>query len=149
MGGDKATTTTTGLQLFGQESSTTPKEAATERKSDSATKEGAPVPLEYQNKTVQEIINSFSENLEKDAVEFVKQAQRVAEWDAVLRESQVGMEELTEKVSQLFFQQQEVDRTLNAVCSYQKEINTTLDGLEVNLGFYSSRSLVVCFCINF
>jgi nuclear pore complex protein Nup62 len=94
---------------------------------------GPPPPLEYQTKTVQEIINSFSEHLENDAIEFVKQAQRVAEWDAVLRNSQAGMEGLTEKISQLLFQQQEVDRTLNAISAYQKETESTLDVVEVRM----------------
>jgi len=103
---------------------------------------GPPPPLEYQTKTVQEIINSFSEHLENDAIEFVKQAQRVAEWDAVLRDSQAGMEGLTEKISQLLFQQQEVDRTLNAISAYQRETESTLDVVEVRIFLFA---LFLCF----
>ena len=115
----------------------TPATASADQASAAATYPSPPPPIEYQTKTVQEIINTFTECLEKDAVEFAKQAQRVAEWDAVLRESQSGMEELTEQVSKLLFQRQEVDRTLNGVCAYQKELSSTLDGLEVRL-FYIS-----------
>ena len=115
----------------------TPASAAADQATAAGTYPSPPPPIEYQTKTVQEIINTFTECLEKDAVEFAKQAQRVAEWDAVLRESQSGMEELTEQVRKLLFQRQEVDRTLNGVCAYQKELSSTLDGLEVSL-FYIS-----------
>jgi DNA repair ATPase RecN len=88
--------------------------------------------LEYQTKTVQEILNQMSSSLEQDAVEYTRQAQRVAEWDGVLRDSHASLEDLTEQVGKLLFQQQEVDRTLNGVDAYQQELSTTLDGLEVN-----------------
>jgi nuclear pore complex protein Nup62 len=122
---NSSTTTTSdaGISKSTSEASTAPTPTPT----------GPPPPLEYQTKTVQEIINSFSEHLENDAIEFVKQAQRVAEWDAVLRDSQAGMEGLTEKISQLLFQQQEVDRTLNAISAYQRETESTLDGVEVRI----------------
>jgi len=87
--------------------------------------------LEYQTKTVQEILNQISSALEEDAVEYTKQAQRVAEWDVVLRDSHSNLETLTESVAKLLFQQQEVDRTLNGVDAFQKQLSTTLDGLEV------------------
>jgi len=89
-----------------------------------------PPPEEYHSKTVEQILNSLSSQLESDTVQFLKSAQRVAQYDAVLRDSQRSLSHLTQKVSQLMISQGDVDRSLSSITSYQHELFNTISFLE-------------------
>ena len=92
-----------------------------------------PPPLPYQTQTVEQIINTFSAALEEDALEFLHEAQRVAHYDAILRDSQRSISYLTSQVSRLLLRQTELDTSLATIGSYQQTLTTTLDGLEVQV----------------
>eukprot|EP00804_Cyclotella_cryptica_P006532 CCRYP_012806-RA/>CCRYP_012806-RA protein AED:0.03 eAED:0.03 QI:630/1/1/1/1/1/2/158/408 len=92
-----------------------------------------PPPIEYQSLTVEQIINRFQSDLETDAIAFLQEAQRVAHYDATLRDTQHSLSELTNMVSRLMVHQSEVDTQLQGIGSYQRELATTLDQLEQNV----------------
>ena len=71
--------------------------------------------------------------MEKDATQFASEAKRVAEWDAVLRDSTRSISELTDNVSRLLLQQNEVDQTLGNVGAYQSELIHSLTTLEASI----------------
>ena len=92
-----------------------------------------PPPVEYQTLTVEQILNRFQSELETDAIAFLTEAQRVAHYDATLRDSQHSLSELTNMVSRLMLHQTEVNTQLQGIGSYQNELSKTLDLLERNV----------------
>lgn len=82
---------------------------------------------------MEEIINSFTKELESDAKIFFEEAKRINEYDVILRASQDEISQLSEQVSALLFQQKELDRTLTSVDAYHSEVNSSLDKLENHL----------------
>ena len=87
----------------------------------------------YKGKTLEEIINFWGTELENDAVRFSKSAKKVSEWDGVLRDSTRSISELTDNVSRLLGQQEELDNTLKSVSDYQKEMAGSIDSMESNI----------------
>lgn len=92
-----------------------------------------PPPVEYQSLTIEQILNRFQSELETDAISFMQEAQRVAHYDATLRDTQHSLSDLTNMVSRLMLQQSEVDTQLQGIGSYQRELGGTLDMLERNV----------------
>ena len=92
-----------------------------------------PPPIEYQSLSVEQILNRFQSELETDTIAFLQEAQRIAHYDATLRDSHQSLSELASMVSRLMIHQQEVDTQLQGVGSYHKELATTLDQLEQNV----------------
>lgn len=92
-----------------------------------------PPPIEYQSLTIEQILNRFQSELETDAISFMQEAQRVAQYDATLRDTQHSLSDLTNLVSRLMLQQSEVDSQLQGIGSYQCELGGTLDLLERNV----------------
>jgi nuclear pore complex protein Nup62 len=97
----------------------TPRKAATE-----------PPRLEYQTLTVEQIINKFQKELEQDAVAFLEEARRVAEYDAILRDSQRDIVKLTQLAHHTLIGQQELEQMLNGIDAFQRELETTLYTVE-------------------
>ena len=92
-----------------------------------------PPPIPYQTKSIQEIINTLTSELEVDARAFLAEAKRVSEYDAILRYSQRNLSNLTENVSRLLMQQTQVDHALNSIGSHHIEQSRILDHLENNI----------------
>jgi len=108
---------------------------------DTAPKMIEPPPVEYQTLTVEQILNRFQSELETDAIAFLSEAQRVARYDATLRDSQASLSELTNAVSRLMLHQTEVNAQLQGIGSYQDELSKTLDLLERNVDeLFAGRS---------
>ena len=108
---------------------------------DTAPKMIEPPPVEYQTLTVEQILNRFQSELETDAIAFLSEAQRVAHYDATLRDSQASLSELTNAVSRLMLHQTEVNAQLQGIGSYQDELSKTLDLLERNVDeLFAGRS---------
>jgi len=89
--------------------------------------------LEYKTLTVEQIINQFQKELEKDAILYKEEARRVTEYDAILRDTQRDVQNLTEQTHRAIFQQQEVEKTLIGIDALQEELDRTIEGLETNL----------------
>lgn len=92
-----------------------------------------PPPIEYQSLTIEQILNRFQAELETDAIAFLQEAQRVAHYDATLRDTQHSLSDLTNTVSRLMLTQSEVDAEVQGIGSYQRELGGTLDLLERNV----------------
>lgn len=80
--------------------------------------------------TVEQIINRLQAELDKDTREFLAEAHRVAQYDAILRDSHRTIGGLAERVSKLMIQQSDLDRTIGAIGSYQSELSDVLDVVE-------------------
>ncbi len=130
VGGPAATTT--GVVSPAAAGATSPTAAASSQ-STAAPRMIEPPPVEYQTLTVEQILNRFQSELETDAIAFLTEAQRVAHYDATLRDSQHSLSELTNMVSRLMLHQTEVNTQLQGIGSYQNELSKTLDLLERNV----------------
>jgi chromosome segregation ATPase len=103
-----------------------------------------PAKLEYQVLTVEQILNKFQAELEKDAVEYLKEAKRVAQYDATLRDSQRALSALSTKTSQLLQQQSELEGMLKGIGAFHSEFEKNLDQLEVQVDqLFGAQSHVV------
>lgn len=75
-------------------------------------------------------MNKFQKELEKDALEYVAEAKRVAECDAILRDSQRDIVKLTQQTHRTLLEQQEVEQTLQGIECFQGELDRTLESME-------------------
>jgi nuclear pore complex protein Nup62 len=89
-----------------------------------------PPQLEYQTLTVEQIINKFQQELERDAMLFLEEARRVAEYDAILRDSQRDIAKLTQQTHRTLIEQSELEQTLIGIAAFQDELQTTLETVE-------------------
>ena len=89
-----------------------------------------PTPLQYQTLSVEEILNKFQAELEQDALQYTREAQRVARYDAILRDSQRNLLALGNVTSRLLVEQTELESTLKSIDAFQTELDTNLVGLE-------------------
>ena len=106
----------------------------------SSNKTGPP-PKTYQNQTLEQIINGLSSNVESATLQYLTQATRVAQQDALLRDSQRNISELSQNVSKLYVQQEELDRRLSQVGDVQGNLNAKLDGLESQVDILFERTM--------
>jgi chromosome segregation ATPase len=100
-----------------------------------------PPPTTYQNQTVEEIINSLSQSLEKCSLQFLSQARRVASQDEILRISQNDIYDLSNQLSTLLVQQEELDQRLTQVGDVQNNLISELDTLEGQVDALFVRSV--------
>lgn len=119
-----AATTTTAAPAPSTTTAATPASVATSN---------APTRLEYQTLTVEQILNMFQQEMEKDAVVYLEEARRVAEYDAILRDSQRDLNLLTENVRRCLIEQKEVEQTLTGIGAFQSELDRTLESVERNV----------------
>jgi chromosome segregation ATPase len=103
--------------------------------------ENQPLPKTYQNFTLEQIINSLSSQLEESSIEFLTQARRVAQQDALLRDSQRNITHLSAEVTKLLVQQEELDRRLSQIGDIQDNLNSCLEGLEVQVDTIFDRTM--------
>ena len=145
-GSTPATTTTTpatGTTTTNSTTTSTTAAPSTSTQPSAAPKVIEPPPIEYQSLTIEQILNRFQSELETDTIAFLTEAQRIAHYDATLRESQNSLSELTNMVSRLMLHQTEVDTQLQGIGSYQNELGSTLDLLERNVDeLFASQSNV-------
>ncbi|KDO15930.1 hypothetical protein SPRG_18530, partial [Saprolegnia parasitica CBS 223.65] len=88
------------------------------------------LPAEYKDKTVEDIINMWSEQLENHAMAFTNEAVRVSHWDAELMENQKKLGDLAIDVRRLQMAQKELNANLDTISAYQLELDATLETLE-------------------
>ena len=95
-----------------------------------ATTTTEPTPLQYQTLSVEEILNKFQAQLEQDALQYTREAQRVARYDAILRDSQRNLLALGNVTSRLLVEQTELESTIQSIHAFEQELDNNLVGLE-------------------
>jgi Nsp1-like C-terminal region len=80
--------------------------------------------------SVEQILNTFQQRLELDAGIFLQEARRVAEYDAILRDAQRDLIQLTASVQSSMLQQETIETTLQGIDAFQHELDDTLVSME-------------------
>ncbi|KAG1899271.1 Nsp1-like C-terminal region-domain-containing protein [Suillus fuscotomentosus] len=130
--GGKSTTTATTTTLQGQSTlglskeSEKPKDATTA----TATSVVVPPPSALRGKTIEEIVNKWSSELEVHVREFNKFAGEVAVWDRALMENGNNLATLFTHVQAVEREQNDIDQALDHIEQQQKDLSATLDAYE-------------------
>jgi len=82
------------------------------------------------SKTLEDIINDWSSQLEESVELFTKQALQVAEWDQKIIENNSKIINVFENVKKIQTAQKELDQTLELIYTQQQELSQVLDVLE-------------------
>jgi nuclear pore complex protein Nup62 len=117
--------TTTGAAASG--STATPTTAA---QSFEAKATQPPPQSRLKNKSMEEIINRWTSDLEKYKAEFVKQAEEVKKWDAVLITNGDKLVNLLSETTEAEKTQARMDTVLQQLENEQEELGTALDYYE-------------------
>jgi len=123
---DPKPATTAAPSLVGVSTTAAPAQATPARAKD-------PARLEYQTLTVEQILNKFQKELESDAVDYMKQAHRVMQYDAILRDSQRSLSHMTQQTSKLLVQQTELEQLLQGIGAFQTELDSNLTKMETQV----------------
>jgi len=100
-----------------------------------------PVALEYQSLTVEQILNKFQKELEQDSIAFLDQAKRVCEYDAILRDSQRNLAQITDQTQRLLLEQEQMEKALQGIDAYQVELSSTLETVSTHVDeLFTSQS---------
>lgn len=89
-----------------------------------------PKPLPYQTLTVEQIINLFQKELEQDALAYREEASRIAEYDAILRDSQRDISRLTQQAQLAMMEQDRTESSLTQISTFQNALEETLQTVE-------------------
>ncbi|UIZ24898.1 hypothetical protein KXD40_006759 [Peronospora effusa] len=145
-----ATTTTTPSFAFGTSTASTTDTGTTTAVTSTAattTAIAAPVtemdkpPAEYMGRTIEDIINAWSEQLERNADTFTTEAVKVSEWDSDLMDSQKKLGDIAGDVRRIQVAQNELDTNLDTIFAYQMELKSTLEQLEKSVDkMYESQN---------
>ncbi|CAH0482431.1 unnamed protein product [Peronospora belbahrii] len=87
-------------------------------------------PAEYMGRTIEDIINAWSEQLERNADTFTTEAVKVSKWDSDLMDSQRKLGDIAGDVRRIQVAQNELDTNLDTIFAYQMELKSTLEQLE-------------------
>lgn len=87
-------------------------------------------PSNLKNKTLEEIIVAWNEELENLVSTFERQAVEVAQWDKKIIHNGEQIIALSDRVNKLEAFQKEVDQSLAYVVAQQSELEGLLDGIE-------------------
>ncbi|KAG0708820.1 Nsp1-like C-terminal region-domain-containing protein [Suillus ampliporus] len=129
--GTKSATTTTPIAPLGQSAvglskeSDKPKDATA-----AATSVAVPPPSALRGKTIEEIVNKWSSELEVHVREFNKFAGEVAVWDRALMENGNNLATLFTHVQAVEREQNDIDQALDHIEQQQKDLSATLDAYE-------------------
>lgn len=119
-----ATTTLTGSTLAPKEGDKA-KDAAS-----SCTSIAVAPPSVLKGKTIEEIVNKWSSELENQVREFNKFAAEVAVWDRALMENGNNLAALYSHVVAVEREQTDIEQTLDHIEQQQRDLSTTLDAYE-------------------
>ena len=102
----------------------------------SAALQKAPVekPLE-DSETLVEIMKRWKSEVEIQKEEFVKQSKQVTDWDASLRSARVGLTRLSDDVSRLNKEQEDIESSLTHVGNHNTRLKNMLEEIERYLDF--------------
>ncbi|KAF8665654.1 hypothetical protein AX16_000108 [Volvariella volvacea WC 439] len=89
-----------------------------------------PAPSTLQGKTIEEIVNRWTSELETHVREFSKFAGEVAVWDRALMENGNNLAAIYSHVTAAEREQNDIDQSLDHIERQQKELSSTLDAYE-------------------
>ncbi len=87
-------------------------------------------PTPTQGKTIDDIINDWSAELENRSRLFVKQSQRLAHWDREVLRNRHTLLELEEALRKVSLGQESLDMKLSLLETHQKEVHDALLAME-------------------
>ncbi|KAI8376882.1 Nsp1-like C-terminal region-domain-containing protein, partial [Blakeslea trispora] len=79
---------------------------------------------------MEDVLNMWTKELEKQTTEFHKQATQVAQWDQQLIENGNKISTLHDNVTKVEVTQREIEQNLSYISAQQEEINSILDNYE-------------------
>lgn len=82
---------------------------------------------------MEQILNHFQRDLERDATTFLQEAKRVAEYDAVLRDGQRDLLRLGTVTQQILVRQSDLAQRLGALQDHQSDMDRQLNHVEAAL----------------
>jgi len=82
------------------------------------------------NKTLEEVINDWSNELEENVRVFTKQAVDVSKWDQSIMENGDKVYKLHTEVKRVQVSQKELEQNLEIISTQQNELSSLLDSLE-------------------
>ncbi|KAG0937147.1 hypothetical protein G6F57_007822 [Rhizopus arrhizus] len=130
------TTSTGGFSGFGQKTTATQPTATTGQQPALTTQPtvskpaSVPTPSTLKNKTMEDILNLWTRELEKQTKDFHAQASQVAQWDQQLIENGNKIATLHENVKKVEVIQTEIDENLGYINTQQEELSSLLDQYE-------------------
>jgi nuclear pore complex protein Nup62 len=92
------------------------------------------------NKTIEQIINQWNEDLNEQLVLFHQQARDISAWDKTVTENGERIAQTYEELLQLESTQKEIAQSLEYVDSQQQELDRLLDTLEQQINAFLDRS---------
>ncbi|KAG2159818.1 Nsp1-like C-terminal region-domain-containing protein [Suillus bovinus] len=132
--GGKSTTTTTATTTAPQVQPTLGLSKECEKPKDASTvtttSVAVPPPSALRGKTIEEIVNKWSSELEVHVREFNKFAGEVAVWDRALMENGNNLAALFTHVQAVEREQNDIDQALDHIEQQQKDLSATLDAYE-------------------
>jgi nuclear pore complex protein Nup62 len=90
-------------------------------------------PSNLKNKTLEEIVTGWNEELEAQVAEFQRQAIEIGQWDTKVVQNGERILALSDRVSKLESVQSELEQHLAFVIAQQSELEALLDGIEKEL----------------
>ncbi len=90
-------------------------------------------PSALKNKTLEEIVVGWNEELEAQVAEFQKQAIEIGQWDKRILANGEKLLAVHSRVTSLEKSQSDLEQSLNYVVAQQSELETLLDGIEKEL----------------
>ena len=90
-------------------------------------------PSSLKNKTIEEIILGWNEELENQVQEFQRQAVSLSEWDKKILSNAERVGKLNVRVSEIEQLQRELEQGVNYISTQQAELENLLDGIDREL----------------
>jgi len=87
----------------------------------------------YRNKTLEEIVDEWSNELEMDVLNFTRQAIDVSKWDKLIMANNQKIIDLNKSLNSIQGSQVELDQRLDVLLSQQDELSLMLDKLESDI----------------
>ncbi|KAF4574844.1 FG-nucleoporin nsp1 [Pleurotus pulmonarius] len=104
--------------------------ASTATPSNTSTAIAVPPPSMLRGKTIEEIVNRWSNELETHVRDFNRFAGEIAVWDRALIENGKSLATLFSHVTAVEREQNEIDQSLDHIEQQQKDLSSTLDSYE-------------------
>lgn len=125
-----STKPTVSTPLTASTTSTTTTTTSSTPATPSTLPKSASFPSSLKNKTLEDIVVGWNEDLETQVAEFQRQAVEIGLWDRRIIANGERLLALNDRVAKLEASQGDLEQSLNYVVAQQAELETLLDGIE-------------------